>query len=100
MDLGAVAKVLEQREVVLEGLLELERRLVAARQAWDRLDAVLVVALVALAVVTALVCVVLLVREKSASWRRRIVASSVVAVGCTIFAVVVGRKPKPGAGAP
>jgi len=65
--------------------------LVAARQAWDRLDAVLIVALVALAAITALVCVVLLIREKAASWRRRLTACGVVTLGCTIFAGVVGR---------
>lgn len=65
--------------------------LVAARQAWDRLDVVLIVGLVTLAVVTATVCIVLLLREKTATWRRRLTAAGVVSLGCLIFSAVVGR---------
>jgi hypothetical protein len=63
----------------------------AARQAWDRMDALASGALVALAILTTLVCAVLLLREKAASWRRRLVATSVMAAGCAFFAMVVGR---------
>jgi hypothetical protein len=68
-----------------------DRALMAARQAWDRADALLSGALVGLAVLTALVCTLMLLKEKAASLRRRLVAVGVVGAGCAFFAVVAGR---------
>jgi len=48
-------------------------------------------ALVAIAVITTIVCAVLLLREKAAPWRRRLVATAVMVTGCAFFALVVGR---------
>ncbi|MFH2009733.1 MAG: hypothetical protein ABI333_24275 [bacterium] len=67
-----------------------DRALTAARAAWDRMDSLLVGALVILTAAVALVSGVMLLRER-ASRRRRFGALGILLGGCTAFVVVTAK---------
>lgn len=63
----------------------------AARAAWDQLDRLLIFVLVGIALLVFGVCAVLLLREKAASLKRRLVSVAVTGLGCAVFGGVVSR---------
>jgi hypothetical protein len=65
--------------------------LAAAQEAWNGLDALLVAGLLLVALLALVATVVAVLRERGASWRRRLVATGLPLVGCTVFALVLGR---------
>lgn len=65
--------------------------LLAARRAWDQLDHLAIWGLVVLAVAVALTSSVLVLRQRPASLKRRLVGIGVLLSGCSAFTIVVAR---------